>query len=110
MNVPSDHLYIASADFSKHSIELPIKFVSREIQTTALLDSGAFSCYIDQRCAQKYEFKMISLNCEIRILNTDASPNKGGTITHRSLLITNLGHMSMILGMKFLQEHNPRVD
>ncbi|KZT02756.1 uncharacterized protein LAESUDRAFT_792011, partial [Laetiporus sulphureus 93-53] len=50
--------------------------------------------------------------------------NKGGAITHRvvtsiligghrsteSLLVTNLGRMSMILGMKFLQEHNPRVD
>ncbi|KZT11857.1 uncharacterized protein LAESUDRAFT_623863, partial [Laetiporus sulphureus 93-53] len=78
--------------------------------TTALLDSGAFSCYIDQRFAEKHGFKMIPLNHEIRILNADASSNKGGAITHRSLLVTNLGRMSMILGMKFLQEHNPRVD
>lgn len=67
---------------------------------------------------------MIPLNHEIRILNTNASPNKGGAITHHvitsiligghrlteSLLITNLGRMSMILGMKCLQEHNPKVD
>ncbi|KZS99858.1 uncharacterized protein LAESUDRAFT_623058, partial [Laetiporus sulphureus 93-53] len=70
--------------------------------TTALLDSGAFFCYIDQRFAQKHGFKMIPLNHKIRILNADASSNKGGAITHRC--------MSMILGMKFLQEHNPRVD
>ncbi|KZS99916.1 uncharacterized protein LAESUDRAFT_623352, partial [Laetiporus sulphureus 93-53] len=74
--------------------------------TTALLDSGAFSCYIDQRFAEKHGFKMIPLNHEIRILNADASPNKGDA----SLLVTNLRCMSMILGMKFLQEHNPRVD
>ncbi|KZT12110.1 uncharacterized protein LAESUDRAFT_641452, partial [Laetiporus sulphureus 93-53] len=70
--------------------------------TTALLDSEAFSCYIDQRFAEKHGFKLIPLNHEIRILNADTSPNKGG-----SLLVTNLGRMSMILGMKFLQEHNP---
>ncbi|KZT07746.1 uncharacterized protein LAESUDRAFT_772260, partial [Laetiporus sulphureus 93-53] len=87
--------------------------------TTALLDSGAFSCYIDQRFTEKHGFKIIPLNHEIRILNADASPNKGGAITHRvvtsiligghrsteSLLVTNLGRMSMILGMKFIQEH-----
>ncbi|KZT01814.1 uncharacterized protein LAESUDRAFT_635580, partial [Laetiporus sulphureus 93-53] len=75
--------------------------------TTALLDSGAFSCYIDQRFAQRHEFKMTPLNHEIRILNADASSNKGSAITHHvvtSILIG--GHRST----ESLLEHNPRVD
>ncbi|KZT05498.1 uncharacterized protein LAESUDRAFT_630879, partial [Laetiporus sulphureus 93-53] len=72
--------------------------------TTALLDSGAFSCYIDQRFAEKYGFKMIPLNQEIRILNADASPNKGGAITHR--VVT-----SILIGKhRSTEKHNPRVD
>ncbi|KZT10576.1 uncharacterized protein LAESUDRAFT_643447, partial [Laetiporus sulphureus 93-53] len=73
---------------------------------TALLDSGAFSCYIDQRFAEKHGFKMIPLKHEIQILNTDASPNKGDAITH----LTDIGKLDMIIGMSYLCQHNSEIN
>ncbi|KZT03120.1 uncharacterized protein LAESUDRAFT_631859, partial [Laetiporus sulphureus 93-53] len=71
--------------------------------TEALLDSGAYSCYINPRLVDQLNLATISLEKEIRVYNADASHNKGGTIKKRVLL-------NVILGMSFLKEHNPEVD
>ncbi|KZT11745.1 uncharacterized protein LAESUDRAFT_754304 [Laetiporus sulphureus 93-53] len=78
----------------------------REVQTEALLDSGAYSCYINPWLVDQLNFATISLEKEIRVYNADASHNKGGTIKKRVLL----SHKDVILGMSFLKEHNPEVD
>ncbi|KZT08902.1 uncharacterized protein LAESUDRAFT_647910, partial [Laetiporus sulphureus 93-53] len=71
--------------------------------TEALLDSGAYSCYINPWLVDRLNLATIFLEKEIRVYNADASHNKGETIKKRVLL-------NVILGMSFLKEHNPEMD
>ncbi|KZT04067.1 uncharacterized protein LAESUDRAFT_761420 [Laetiporus sulphureus 93-53] len=95
----------------------------REVQTEALLDSGAYSCYINPQLVDRLNPATISLEKEIRVYNADTSHNKGEIIKKRvllsitignhtsrqSLLVTDIGHKDVILGMSFLKKHNLEV-
>ena len=82
-------IYIASTGSSKHAIDLPVHLKQgvREVQTEALLDSGAYSCYINPRLVDQLNLATISLEKEIRVYNADASHNKGGTIKKGFFLV-----------------------
>ncbi|KZT10483.1 uncharacterized protein LAESUDRAFT_755979 [Laetiporus sulphureus 93-53] len=77
----------------------------KEVQTEALLDSGAYSCNINPWLVDQLNLATISLEKKIRVYNADASHNKGETIKKRVLL----SHKDIILGMSFLKERNPEV-
>lgn len=121
-----DFVYIASSKNSKHSMELDLVLENRvnKVQTNALLDSGAYSCFLHYQFVRDKGLPVRRLSREIRVFNADATENKRGLITEyvrvavhvgnhtswQSFLVTDLGQQDVIIGISFLREHNPEID
>ncbi|WP_347708229.1 retropepsin-like aspartic protease, partial [Salmonella enterica] len=72
----------------------------------------------------KHRIPCMKLSRPIPVLNVDGTSNVNGTITHYTwrsftlgqkrltarLLITSLGKEDVILGLPWLQKHNPNID
>ena len=126
-DVPSSgHVYIHASASSIHSmnVQLVLKQRDTQVQPFALLDSGAYSCFMHYRFVQDHKLAMRPLKRQVRVFNADATENKKGLITHyarcqvrignhtswQSFLIAEIGHHDIIIGMSFLREHNPEID
>ena len=95
-----------------------------EVTVKALLDSGATGFFMSKRCPQRGGFKLIKLDKPIQVRNVDGIENSGGAITHEvevniyfkghvkrvQMDICDLGKTEVILGMSWLQAHNPEID
>ena len=108
------------------SLRLPIKLKVRNriVETEALLDSGAEGVFIDKTLAREQWIQTRPLHHRITAKNVDGTINQGGAITHyanvdlqigkkqtkEQLLVANLGSNRVILGLPWLQRHNPRID
>ena len=94
------------------------------VTVKALLNSGAIGLFMRKRCAQRGGFRLIKLDKPIQVRNVDGTENSGGAIIHEvevniyfkghvervRMDICNLGKMEVILGMPWLQAHNPEID
>jgi hypothetical protein len=92
------------------------------VQTTALIDSSTYSCFIGKQCFTNSRFLAIPLpgGRRIQAFNADGTENRTGAITHfccvqlcirehktaQSFLITDLGAKDIIIGYSFLWQHN----
>ncbi|ESK81798.1 hypothetical protein Moror_16781 [Moniliophthora roreri MCA 2997] len=94
------------------------------VETKALIDSGAGGHFICEEEAQKLKKPWTRLEKPIKVFNVDGTRNKIGWITHsvtiditigdrsmeETLLISGLGPERVILGLPWLQDHNPDID
>jgi hypothetical protein len=94
------------------------------IETRPLVDSGAEGIFMDQNYARKHELTLMKLENPITARNVDGTENKQGTIRYYTdlditvngklgterFLITGLGNQKVILGLPWLQKHNPEID
>ncbi|KAI3601660.1 reverse transcriptase-rnase h-integrase [Moniliophthora roreri] len=94
------------------------------IEGKALIDSGAGGHFISEEEAQKTKKPWNKLTKPIKVYNVDGTQNKIGWITHtitvdisigdremtETLFISGLGPERMILGLPWLQDHNPDID
>jgi len=94
------------------------------ITVKALLDSGAMGMFMDKRAAAKHGFILQKLERPIKIRNVDGINNSGGAITHQvevnvyykghiermRIDVCDLGKTEVILGMPWLQAHNPEIN
>ena len=94
------------------------------VTVKALLNSGATGLFMSKRCAQRGGFRLIKLDKPIQVRNVDGTENSGGAITHEvevniyfkghvervQMDICDLGKTEVILGMPWLQAHNPEID
>jgi len=90
----------------------------------ALLDSGTIGMFMDKRMAARYGFKLQKLERPIAVRNVDGTNNSGGAITHQvevniyykrhvermRMDVCDLGKTEVILGMPWLQAHNPEIN
>jgi predicted aspartyl protease len=120
------YIHVSSSGKSVHSFNLATQLQQdvRKIQTVSLLDSGAYSCFINHKFVKQFNLETRSLGREIRVFNADATENKKGVInqyvrcqitigdhTHwQPFLVTDIGRQNIILGMSFLRRHNPEID
>jgi hypothetical protein len=88
--------------------------------TQALIDCGVTGCFIDIEWAKLNNVPTCPLSKLIPVYNVDGTANNAGMITdiadiilcyenhseHTQLAITHLGKQSLILGYKWLQNHN----
>ena len=95
-----------------------------EVLVKMLLDSGAMGLYVSKRYAERGGFKFIKLERPIAVRNVDDTGNSGGAITHEvevnlyfkrhvervRMDMCNLGKTEVILGIPWLQAHNPEID
>ena len=94
------------------------------ITVKALLDSGATGIFIDRKIAAKYRFKPQKLERPVMVRNMDRMNNNAGSITHQvevnvyyksyvervRMDVCNLRKTDIILGMLWLQVHNPEIN
>ena len=87
----------------------------------ALIDCGAEGLFIDKKIASNWTKKNIQ---PIRVRNVDGTENVDGRITEKCLItfyicgkrltewfyVTVLGDQSLILGLPWLEKHNPIID
>ena len=68
---------------------------TREVQSEALLDSGAYLCFIHYCFAQEHNLVLRKLKNEVRVFNADATENRKGRITHYTRCLMRIGnHLS----------------
>lgn len=93
------------------------------IKTSAMLDCGATSQFMDYKFAKKHSFKFHKIVPELLSL-ADGRPAEAGPITHEVRVqlridqhlehlvfrLTKLGNYDLILGKSWLRRHNPVVD
>jgi len=90
----------------------------------ALLDSSTTGMFMDKRIAAKHGFRLQKLERPIMVRNVDRTNNSGGAITHQvevnmyykshvermRMYVCDLGKTNVILGMPWLQAHNPEIN
>ena len=94
------------------------------ITVKALLDSGATGMFMDWRMAAKHGFRLQKLKRPIMVRNVNGTNNSGGAITHQvevnvyykghvermRIDVCDLGKTEVILGILWLQAHNPEIN
>ena len=94
------------------------------ISVKALLDSGAMGLFMSKKCTERGGFKLIKLEKPILVRNIDSIGNSRGAILHEvevniyfkghvervQMDVCNLRKTEVILGMPWLQAHNPEID
>lgn len=120
----NSYILIASTNKEENAFHLPISLQNSKIHTKALLDSGAYSCFIHHKFARDNNIPTYRLKQHIKVFNTDSSENRQGTIKEyaqiplkirnhkhiQTLLVTNIGKQDILLGMNFLKQHNPTIN
>jgi len=94
------------------------------ITVKALLDSSATGMFMDKKMTAKHGIKLQKLERLVTVKNIDGTNNSGGAITHQVKVnvyyknhiermrmdVCNLGRTDIILGMPWLQAHNPEIN
>jgi len=90
----------------------------------ALLDSGTTGMFMNKKMAAKHGFRLQKLERPVVVRNVDGTNNSGGAITHQvevnmyykshiermRMDVYDLGKTDVILGMLWLQAHNPEIN
>jgi len=94
------------------------------ITVKALLDSGMTRMFMDKKIAAKHGFRLQKLERPVAVRNIDGTNNSGGAIIYQvevnvyykshveriRMNVYNLGKTDMILGILWLQTHNPEIN
>jgi len=94
------------------------------ITVKALLDSGATGMFMDKKMAAKHGFRLQKLERPVVVRNVDGTNNSREAITYQvevnmyyrshveriRMDMCNLEKTNMILGMLWLQVHNPEIN
>uniref|UniRef100_A0A0W0FI80 RNA-directed DNA polymerase n=1 Tax=Moniliophthora roreri TaxID=221103 RepID=A0A0W0FI80_MONRR len=118
------HFVLAKLD--RNSMHIPLKYKggTKDIETKALLDSGAGGRFISPGVARELGKKWTRLPEKIRVFNVDGTANKTAWITHvvelefqiagkefkEHFMISGIGDEGIILGLPWLRHHNPAID
>lgn len=109
---------------SHFRVQIALREQNRNIETAAMVDSGATALFMSKDFIRQYGIRTFPLRRSIGILNIDGTKNQAGQITHfaraklsvdgherwTDFLITNLGQKGVILGLPWLRKENPEVD
>jgi hypothetical protein len=116
------HVTVQSISNRRFSIPIKVETVENTEEITALIDSGAEGLFIDKSIAHKWRTSI--LKSPIKVRNVDGTYNENGAITERCLIpfrindkimtewfyVTALGDQNLILGLPWLEKHNPIID
>jgi len=89
-----------------------------------LLNSGAIGMFIDRNIVARYRFQLQKLERLVQVRNVNGTNNSTGAITHQvevnmyykgyvermRIDVCDLGKTDVILGMPWLQVHNPEIN
>uniref|UniRef100_A0A0W0G3D4 Putative reverse transcriptase-rnase h-integrase n=1 Tax=Moniliophthora roreri TaxID=221103 RepID=A0A0W0G3D4_MONRR len=118
------HFVLAKMDQNSMHIPLQYKVGTKNIETKALLDSGAGGRFISRKLARTLGRRWVQLPEPIKVFNVDGTANKTAWITHvvelefliagkefrENFMISGIGDEEMILGLPWLRRHNPTIN
>ena len=93
--------------------------------TQALIDSGAQKSFIDENFLSKHRIPTKPLSCPVQLNMADGNPSQSGPVVNEALVqltiaekhhesfalkVTRLLHNPVILGIDWLQKHNPAIN
>ena len=123
---PCLDIHAVATKIHANTISLPvtIKNEYRNVETLALIDSGARGQFIHRDYVKQLGLSTRPLEKTITARNVDRTINKTGTINayvdlmmeidgktmNVQLLVMGLGSQKIILGFPWLNEHNPDID
>jgi hypothetical protein len=116
------HVTVRSISNRRFSILIKVETVENTEEITALIDSGAEGLFIDKSIAHKWRTGI--LKSPIKVRNVDGTYNENGAIMERCLIpfrindkimtewfyVMALGDQNLILGLPWLEKHNPIID
>ena len=107
-------------------LPISLQVAEEKIQLTAIVDSGACSCFLDCTLARKLGVPLQIKEQQLQVFLADGSLPSSGPVTRETypvLTTTNSGHQELlrfdvlssplfpvILGLPWLQAHNPQID
>ena len=125
MRLDNRHTCRSQSSTNDFSFEVTLCFQSISIQSLALLDSGATTCFMDETFVRKHNFPVVRLSKPIPVEAIDGRMLSSGAITEATVplilqlgthkealsfyLITSPRH-PIILGLSWLKENNPVID
>jgi Retroviral aspartyl protease len=125
-HLPNCYIIVStiSANPLKLNVSLQTTDTGEVLMTTALLDSGATNQFIHSDFMERYHLTTKLLSQPIPIFNVYGSPNKAGSIAKvikvvlwyhnhsekTTFAVTGLRKQDIILGLTWLNEHNPEVE
>jgi len=94
------------------------------VTVKVLLDSGTTEMFMDRKMIARYGFRLQKLERLVQVRNVDGTNNSAGAITHQVKVnvyykghiermrmdVCNLGKTNVILGIPWLQAHNPEIN
>jgi hypothetical protein len=128
MSAPPLYIFSVHGSDNNNSFHIDAIITTPEknelIKTRPLVSSGAGGTFMDQNYAWKQGFNLTKLEYPITAWNMDGTENKQKTIWYytdldlhvngrmhmEQFLITGLGNQKVILGLPWLQKHNPEVN
>ena len=101
-----------------------VRGVRRSTTLRAMIDSGASGTFINSKIVQLHHIRKEKLEETIVLHNIDQTENAGGYVTHYApltlivgghleriqFLMANIGNDDIILGIDWLDKHNPDID
>ena len=105
-------------------MHIPATITEKNVETNALLDSGAGGIFMDKNYIKQHHITMELLPKPIKVYNVDGTQNKTGSITWYTwqnmvigghtlktrFLVSGLGKEDVILGLPWLCQVNPKID
>jgi hypothetical protein len=128
---PSLNVYISSTKLNhipglgRFCIKLSLCGLDGRVQRAhAMIDSGAEGIFLNRKYVEKNRLECVRLQRPIPMFNIDGTLNKDGSIEETISIqvkgaghvenlrcfVTELGDDDMILGLSWLEKHNPDVD
>lgn len=94
------------------------------LRVKAFLDSGALSIVLNQEVVDRHGLQTQKLRSPTRLYNTDNTVNQVGWVSKEAILmlevgnhkdevvavVANIGDYPLIIGVDWLQQHNPEID
>ena len=115
------HVTVRSTSNRRISIPIKVETAQNTESLNALINCGAEGLFIDKKIASSWRKRKIR---PIKVRNVDGTVNVDGEITEKCLItfdingkrltewfyVTTIGDQSLILGLPWLEKHNPIVD
>lgn len=118
------NIYEINNESSHFHIPITLTGDNQSVNTTALLDSGATTNFINENFVREHHIQTHNLPSPRPLFNVNGTLNKAGTVNSYASLkltigehteqipftVTNIGNDNAIIGLTWLRKHNPNIN